>query len=246
MSEHNEIDLETRIDAATAVLIDISRTHNPATLASSLSLEDMVLFDMIVANNLPIETFTLDTGRLHGETHTLMQQVSERYNRKITVLTPDHRALESFISKFGPNAFYDSVELRHRCCDIRKVQPLNRALEGKKAWITGQRRGQSTTRAALEIAEWDTVRGLHKFNPLAFWSGAEVRTYIERHEVPFNPLHDKGYASIGCVPCTRPITIGEDERAGRWWWESASKECGLHQIPPRTNNSQNQSRTINR
>jgi phosphoadenosine phosphosulfate reductase len=158
-----------------------------------------------------------------------MAAVEKRYGVRLTVYYPRHDQLEAYVHTHGINAFYDSVELRKACCHIRKVEPLFRALAGKKAWITGMRAQQSATRKTLPRKSFDADHGLEKFNPLADWSEKEVWAYIRKHEVPYNALHDQFYPSIGCAPCTRPISLGEDIRAGRWWWEDpASRECGLH------------------
>ncbi len=205
----------------------IAKHHAPACLASSFGLEDMVLIDMIARHGIAISVFTLDTGRLPEETYQLMQKVFG--DTKIDVYFPNQDAVAEYVGENGPNAFYDSVELRKACCRIRKVEPLRRALAGKGAWITGIRRQQSPTRGDLVEAAYDEENGLHKFNPLLEWSEKEIWNYIRAHDVPYNALHDKGYPSIGCAPCTRAITKGEDIRAGRWWWEDTSaKECGLH------------------
>ena len=202
---------------------------SPAALASSLSAEDMVITDTIARFQLPIEVFVLDTGRLHAETLTLLEETRARYRIAINVYEPDPRGVEQYVAAHGRDAFYGSVELRKRCCDLRKVEPLRRALAGKRAWITGQRREQAASRAALAESEFDLDNGLHKFNPLATWSEADVWQYVRTHQVPYNRLYDQGYRSIGCAPCTRPVVAGEDPRAGRWWWEIAEhKECGLH------------------
>jgi phosphoadenosine phosphosulfate reductase len=221
--------LAAKIDAVIAVLKDIEQNYSPAVLASSYGAEDMVLTDLICKHAPGIEIFTLDTGRLPKETYELMQQVQTRYDKKVQVFYPDAGELETFVTTNGPNAFYDSVELRKQCCGIRKVQPLKRALDGKKAWLTGMRRSQSVTRAELPVSEWDEDHGLQKFSPLTDWSNGNVWAYLRAYEVPYNKLHDEGYASIGCAPCSRAITAGEDIRAGRWWWENPeTKECGLH------------------
>lgn len=221
--------LEPKIEGAQALLQQIARDYAPAVLASSFGAEDMVLLDLIHKSAPTIEVFTLDTGRLPEETHRLMEQVKERYGLLTRIYYPQAPAVEEYVRTHGTNAFYQSVELRLNCCHIRKVEPLRRALAGKKAWITGMRRQQSTTRGGLALSEWDTDNNLHKFSPLVDWTQNEVWAYIHRFEVPYNALHDQGYASIGCAPCTRAITVGEDIRAGRWWWEQpASKECGLH------------------
>lgn len=221
--------LAAKIEAAIEVLKEIERDYSPAVLATSFGAEDMVLLDLICKHAPGIEVFTLDTGRLPKETYELMQAVKTHYNKEVQVFYPDTAEIEAFVTSNGPNAFYDSVEMRKQCCGIRKVQPLNRALTGKKAWLTGMRRSQSVTRAELPVSEWDEDHGLQKFSPLTDWSNGNVWAYIRAFEVPYNKLHDEGYASIGCAPCTRAITAGEDIRAGRWWWENPeTKECGLH------------------
>jgi phosphoadenosine phosphosulfate reductase len=204
-----------------------------AALASSLSAEDMVLTHVIATTGAPIDVFVIDTGRLHAETLELLDRTRRRYDIDILVLRPQDSAVDDYVTRFGLNAFYESVELRHRCCEIRKVEPLERALKGRDAWLTGQRRAQGPDRAALTLEELDDARGIPKFNPLALWSNEAVWEFIRRHDVPFNPLHRRGYPSIGCEPCTRAIKLGEPARAGRWWWEAddAKKECGLHVVP---------------
>ncbi|WP_081954995.1 phosphoadenylyl-sulfate reductase [Achromobacter sp. RTa] len=210
-------------------LSDIRRRYPDAALASSLAAEDMVLTHALYTAGSGLEVFTLDTGRLHAETLGVLDAVRERYGREVTVCRPDAQAVERHVAEHGAYAFYESVDLRRACCQIRKVEPLKRALAGRGAWITGQRRAQSTTRGELPLEENDAVFGLHKFNPLAEWSEEEVWSVIRALGIPYNPLHDQGYPSIGCEPCTRAIRPGEDLRAGRWWWESSdSKECGLH------------------
>ncbi len=197
--------------------------------ANSFGAEDMVLTDLILANALPIEIFSLDTGRLPAETYTLIGDVERRYGTKLKIYFPDAGAVEHYVRSHGINAFYDSVELRKACCGVRKMEPLRRALAGKKAWITGLRAAQSVTRSGLPVREFDAANGLDKLNPLSDWSETEVWAYIRIHDLPYNALHDQFYPSIGCAPCTRAIALGEDVRAGRWWWEDpASKECGLH------------------
>ncbi|CAH1745927.1 Thioredoxin-dependent 5'-adenylylsulfate reductase [Thauera humireducens] len=197
--------------------------------ANSFGAEDMVLTDLILSNGLPIEIFSLDTGRLPAETYTLIGEVEQRYGTTLKIYFPDATAVENFVRSHGINAFYDSVELRKACCGVRKMEPLRRALAGKRAWITGLRAAQSVTRSGLPLREFDSANRLEKLNPLSDWSETEVWAYIRLHEVPYNALHDQFYPSIGCAPCTRAIAVGEDVRAGRWWWEDpASKECGLH------------------
>lgn len=221
--------LTAKIDAVKQVLAEIVENYNPATLASSYGAEDMVLMDLICKFSPEIEIFTLDTGRLPKETYEVMQQAKSHYDREVKVYYPEATAIEKYVTQQGPNAFYNSVELRKECCGIRKVQPLKRALAGKKAWLTGMRRSQAVTRSELPVSEWDEGFGLQKFSPLTDWSNGDVWAYLRAYEVPYNALHDQGFASIGCAPCTRAITAGEDIRAGRWWWENPeSKECGLH------------------
>lgn len=213
----------------------IARGFKHVAFASSLGAEDMVLTDAILRAGLPIEIFTLETGRLAPETLDVVARIKARYGHDVTLVRPDAAAVDTYVREHGANAFYESVELRKACCRIRKVEPLARALAGKDAWITGLRRTQSSTRADLALREDDIVHGIAKFNPLADWSEPEVWAYIREHDVPYNVLHDRGYPSIGCEPCTRAIKPGEDIRAGRWWWENQdSKECGLHVAPDGT------------
>jgi len=222
---------DQRLADTEALLKRIAQDFSPAVFASSLAAEDMVLTDLILRAQLPIQVFTLQTGRLHPETLAVLDAIRAHYGVDIAQYTPDPAAVETYVQTHGLNAFYESIELRKACCHIRKVEPLNRALAGNKAWITGQRRAQSTTRNELLVQEDDAAHGMQKFNPLADWSEQDVWDYIRSHQVPYNALHDRGYPSIGCEPCTRAIQPGEDIRAGRWWWESADqKECGLHVV----------------
>ena len=217
------------MDKLIELLRKIASDFAPAVFASSLGAEDMVLTDVIYTAALPIEIFTLDTGRLPEETHALMEAIGKRYGKRPQVFFPQAAAVEAYALRHGSNGFYAGVDARKACCQLRKVEPLRRALAGKKAWLTGLRREQSATRTALEIKTFDADNGLTKFSPLAEWSHAQVWDYIRAHGVPYNALHDQGYPSIGCAPCTRAITAGEDIRAGRWWWENPqSRECGLH------------------
>jgi len=214
---------------ASTLLRRIAAEYSPAVFANSLGAEDMVLTDLILEQALPIEIFSLDTGRLPTETYDLIAAVKAHYGLTLKLVYPRHELVEDYTGKNGINAFYESVELRKGCCYVRKVEPLRRALAGRKAWITGLRAQQSATREGLPVQEFDAGNGLEKFSPLADWSEAEVWAYIKRHSVPYNALHERFYPSIGCAPCTRAITPGEDIRSGRWWWESPeSKECGLH------------------
>jgi len=196
--------------------------------SSSLGQEDQVLTDIIFKNNLPVKIFTIDTGRLFNETYELLDKTTARYKKQVQVYFPEAADVETFVATKGINSFYESVDNRKGCCYIRKVKPLNRALEGAQVWITGLRAEQSENRKDMPIIEWDENRQLYKFNPLIRWTYNEVLDYIKEFNVPYNTLHDKGFISIGCAPCTRAIEPGEDARAGRWWWETSHKECGLH------------------
>jgi len=197
--------------------------------ASSLGLEDQVLTDMIARGGLEIPVFTLDTGRLFPETYELIERTRARYGLQIRILFPDSRAVEEMVNRHGVNLFLDSIDLRKKCCHVRKIEPLKRALHGLETWVTGLRREQSITRHQVEIVAWDQQNGLLKMNPLAAWREDEVRAYIRAHSVPYNPLHDRGFPSIGCSSCTRSVPPGDDPRSGRWWWERPEhRECGLH------------------
>jgi phosphoadenosine phosphosulfate reductase len=221
--------LQQKIEQVKVVLSEAALNYAPVTFANSLGAEDMVLTDLIAKYQPDIEMFSLDTGRLPQETYDLMQAVRARYNAPLHIYFPDSVLVEEYVALNGVNGFYDSVELRKRCCHIRKVEPLKRALAGKKAWITGMRRDQAVTRGSLEVSSFDADHGLQKFNPLLDWTNAEVWEYIKQNDVPYNKLHDRFYPSIGCAPCTRSVTPGEDIRSGRWWWENPeNKECGLH------------------
>ncbi len=245
--------LQTKIEQVKAVLAEAVRDFSPVIFSNSLGAEDMVLTDIIAGhphpNPLPlaveganeslrgafmnIAMFSLDTGRLPQETYDLMQEVRKRYAVPLKIYFPDAARVEEYVAKNGVNGFYDSVENRKACCHMRKVEPLKRALVGKKAWVTGMRRDQAVTRANLEVSSFDADHGLQKFNPLLDWSNAEVWEYLRQNDVPYNKLHDQFYPSIGCAPCTRAVTPGEDIRSGRWWWENPeSKECGLHVAIP--------------
>jgi phosphoadenosine phosphosulfate reductase len=212
-----------------ALLQAASKEFNAITFANSYGAEDMVLTDIIAKENLSIEIFSLDTGRLPAETYTLMGDVESAYNTKPVVFFPKHEAVEDYVRTKGINAFYESIDLRKACCYMRKVEPLQRALSGKQAWVTGMRAEQATTRSSLPNREYDAGNKLEKYNPLSDWTEQEVWAYIRMFDVPYNELHDQFYPSIGCAPCTRAVAIGEDVRAGRWWWEDPqNKECGLH------------------
>jgi phosphoadenosine phosphosulfate reductase len=218
-----------RETSARDLLTRVASEHYPATLASSLSAEDMVLTDVIGRGRLPIGIFVLDTGRLHGDTLDLIGRIERHYGIAVRIVRPLPQAVSEYVVRFGRDAFYESAELRRQCCAIRKVEPLRRALAGKQAWITGMRREHSDFRSDISIEAWDEEHKLKKFNPLAGWSEDEVWAHIRGYEVPYNPLYDQGYRSIGCAPCTRPVVAGEDARAGRWWWETqGASECGIH------------------
>jgi phosphoadenosine phosphosulfate reductase len=196
--------------------------------STSFSYEDQVIID-IISRSAPVQIFTLDTGRLFPETYTTWTRTLEQYDISIQAYYPNEAELKQFVTSYGPNAFYQSVELRKNCCAIRKVQPLKSALEGNAVWVTGLRAQHSSNRNDLEVLEWDETNQVIKYNPLLDWTTEQVRNYIDEHNIPYNALHDRGYVSIGCAPCTRAIKPGEDFRAGRWWWEDESKkECGLH------------------
>ena len=196
--------------------------------STSLGQEDQIITDIIFKNNLPIKVFTLDTGRLFYEHYDLLANNNSRYKIKTEVYFPQAEDVENFVNEKGINGFFHSVENRKECCYIRKVKPLNRALEGAKVWITGLRSEQSENRQSLKMVDWDETRQLYKFNPLLHWSYDDVLKYIETHNIMDLPLHRKGFISVGCKPCTRAIEPGENPRAGRWWWEESQKECGLH------------------
>lgn len=197
--------------------------------SSSLGLEDQVITDIIGRNKIPIEIFTIDTGRLFNETYEILDRTIARYKKNIKVYFPHAEAVETFVMEKGINAFYESVENRKSCCYIRKVEPLNRALTGARIWITGLRAEQSANRQAMQKVEWDEQKQLYKFNPLLHWKEQEVVDYVQQNNVPYNRLHDHGFPSIGCAPCTKAVVAGEDPRSGRWWWETSQKECGLHE-----------------
>ena len=222
------MDLAGKTSELISNLKRIEADYSPAVFACSFGAEDMVVLNAIARNARKIGVFTLDTGRLPEETQALLEAARERYPVAIRTYFPEAVTLQAWVEQNGPNAFYKSVAQRQQCCHIRKVEPLQRALAGKKSWITGLRREQSQARQVLELESWDEGNGLTKFNPLLDWTNDDVWSYIKMHGVPYNALHDRGYPSIGCAPCTRAVKPGEDVRAGRWWWETTSKECGLH------------------
>ena len=223
--------LYERVATAKGLLRHIAEAYRPAVFASSFGAEDMVLVDLIARDRLGIGIFTLDTGRLPEETQALIDRARERYGIDVAVHLPDATAVESLIAQHGVNGFRRSVDARRACCAVRKVEPLARALAGKRAWLTGLRREQSSDRGTVLPQMTDDAHGTAKFAPLAWWTDDDVWRYLRENDVPYNALHDRGYPSIGCAPCTRAVEPGADPRSGRWWWEQAErKECGLH--PP--------------
>lgn len=202
-------------------------------LSSSMAAEDQVLSDMVCKINPATEIFTLDTGRLPQETFDVIEKTNSKYGIKINMMFPDNQLVEEMLLETGPNAFYSSLKDRKYCCHVRKIEPLKRALEGTQAWICGLRKEQSVTREDLQPIQWDSMFNIIKISPLLDWTTEQVWDYIKENDVPYNALHDQGYPSIGCAPCTRPVEEGQDIRAGRWWWENPEhKECGLHLDKP--------------
>jgi len=199
------------------------------TFSTSFGWEDQVVTDLIFANDIPVKVFTLETGRLFPETYYVWNRTLENYQKPIHAYYPDAAALENMVTVKGPSSFYESVDNRKECCHIRKIVPLKRALAGNQVWVTGIRAEQSLNRTDMSNLEWDEQNQLIKFHPVFYWSLDEIKAYIKKNNIVYNTLHDKGFPSIGCAPCTRAVQPGEDFRAGRWWWEDQSKkECGLH------------------
>ncbi|HNO70822.1 MAG TPA: phosphoadenylyl-sulfate reductase, partial [Bacteroidia bacterium] len=202
---------------------------NKIVFSTSFGLEDQAITHIIFSKNIPIKIFTLDTGRLFPETYSVWSRTKEIYNKNISSYSPYTETIQNLVSEKGPNSFYESVENRQKCCYIRKVEPLKRALKGNEIWVTGIRKEQSASRNNLSPVEWDENNHIIKYHPLFDWGFEEVKSFISKNHVPYNPLHDKGFPSIGCQPCTRAVKPGDDPRSGRWWWEDATKkECGLH------------------
>ena len=222
-------DFAAKLAHAQALLQASANEHRGHIVqATSLGAEDMVLTDLIARNGMPIAIGTLETGMLHDETVALIGRIEQRYDLKVEVYRPVAESVVHFVQKNGDKAMYQSIDLRKQCCGIRKLEPLSRMLKGRSAWVTGLRREQSANRGEVPFSEEDD-KGLVKLNPLADWTWNDVWHYIATYDVPYNPLHDQFYPSIGCAPCTRAIAVGEDVRAGRWWWEDEkAKECGLH------------------
>jgi phosphoadenosine phosphosulfate reductase len=224
-------ELTSPLEAASlAEGLRIVTEHFPqgAVFSSSFGQEDQVITDAIFRNKIPIRVFTLDTGRLFQETYDLMDATHARYGQRFETYFPNTERVQNLVAEKGFNSFYESVANRKECCGIRKIEPLKRALAGAEVWITGLRAEQSDNRADMRILEWDEANRVLKYNPLIHWTYDEVLLYLQNNNVPDNPLHRKGYISIGCAPCTRAIESGEHPRAGRWWWEASQKECGLH------------------
>jgi UDP-sulfoquinovose synthase len=230
--EHLALHYRDAVEQTLALLRTIERDWSPAVLANAFGPEAMVMTDLIARHGLDIEIFSVDTGRLPEETHALAHSVHRRYGGIINMISPDPDEVLAWTRENGQNGFYESVVAREGCCAVRKVAPLRRALTGKRAWIAGLRREHGESRRDLDVSSWDDVNGLQKFNPMLDWTTEQVWTYIRDHQVPYNELYDRGYTSIGCAPCTRAISRGEEQRAGRWWWEVDSiKECGIHLNP---------------
>lgn len=228
MKPQEIIDILNRLSWAEA-LYCIQNSKLKVSFSTSLGQEDQILTHMIAQAKSPARIFTLDTGRLFPETYDLIQLTQSKYNIDIEVIFPESKAVENLVKENGINGFLDSVENRKRCCSVRKIDPLKRALKNQDIWITGLRASQSENRIDMPKAQWDDHFNMIKYNPLIDWSLDQVLEYIEDNNIPYNHLHDKGFVSIGCAPCTRAIQPGEDLRAGRWWWEMSKKECGLHQ-----------------
>ncbi|GAA3931541.1 phosphoadenylyl-sulfate reductase [Hymenobacter algoricola] len=217
------------LSAAEVLAVVAAQFPQQAVFSTSFGLEDQIITHLIFEHNLPITVFTLDTGRNFQETYSTWSKTLRRYGQPIDTYAPRPAGVEHLLREKGPNSFYDSVENRKECCGIRKVEPLNRALQGQQAWFTGIRAEQSANRHDMHAVEWDDTHKLLKFHPLFDWTFAQCWDYVHAHSIPFNPLHQQGFVSIGCAPCTRAIKPGEDFRAGRWWWEDqTAKECGLH------------------
>lgn len=231
MQKKNMQDLERRLDLLSAgegLALIADLFSGKVVFSTSLGQEDQVITQLIASQNLPIQIFSLDTGRLFPETLELLARTESKYKTRIMVYYPERESVEHLVTDIGINGFYESVENRKSCCYVRKVEPLKRALAGNEVWVTGLRAEQSANRNSMKRIEWDEANQILKYNPLLDWSFDQMIAYIEEYKIPYNPLHDKGYISIGCAPCTRAILPGEDPRAGRWWWENSKKECGLH------------------
>lgn len=218
-----------RLKIAEFIKLLVDAFPGQVAFSTSFSYEDQAITHEILSNKLPVSIFTLDTGRLFPETYSVWSSTNSMYNTQVKAYYPNEQLLQDFVAEKGPNSFYESVDNRKQCCFIRKVEPLKRALAGNAVWITGLRAEHSPGRHDLPMVEWDDANQVIKYHPILHWTTDEVKEYISNNHVPYNPLHDRGFVSIGCAPCTRAIRPGEDFRAGRWWWEDANKkECGLH------------------
>ena len=218
-----------KVRSTVELLRQVVREHGRVTYSNSLGAESMVLTDLIWTQVPEIDIFSIDTGRLHEETYSLMERLERRYQRRVRLVYPNTQAIEAYTSEYGINGFYNGLNERQSCCAIRKIEPFKRAIVGFNAWVTGVRHEQSATRALAKAVDFDTANGLYKVSPILDWTHDDVWAYIRANKLPYNPLHDKGYPSIGCSPCTRAVEPGADSRSGRWWWENSdSKECGLH------------------
>lgn len=221
--------LSKRADDSIARLRTAVEEFSDVCYANSLGAESVVLTDLIWSFVPEIDIFSIDTGRLFPETYDLIERLQNRYGRSLKMFYPDAASLEGWVGRNGINGFRDGLEQRRGCCAVRKVGPFRRAIAGRAAWVTGIRRGQSASRAMASAVEWDGEYGLHKVSPLLDWSETDIWSYIRKKRLPYNRLHDSGFPSIGCAPCTRAVQPGEPERSGRWWWErTESRECGLH------------------
>jgi phosphoadenosine phosphosulfate reductase len=228
LSQLEKVFAENPIEDALAYVANLFPAKTK--FSTSLGQEDQVLTDIIARNKIDINIFTLDTGRLFSEVYDTIEKTTARYKIPIDVYFPETTAVQKLVAERGVNLFYESVENRQLCCGVRKVEPLNRALRGTSVWITGLRASQTDLRKNIPVVEWLSDKEIYKINPLLHWSFDDVMNYINKFNVPYNSLHDKGFISIGCAPCTRAIEPGEDPRAGRWWWEASHKECGLHLV----------------
>jgi phosphoadenosine phosphosulfate reductase len=229
MGELLTLELEQKATAVRELLASAVQQFGKVIYANSLGAEAMVLTDIIWTHVPQIDIFSIDTGRLHEETYELLEKLERRYKKRLRIVYPTTESIESLIGKQGVNGFFHSIDARRNCCATRKIEPFKRAIAGYSAWVTGVRREQSAARALGQPIEWDASYGLQKVSPLLDWSEEQIWQYIRARQIPYNALHDKQYPSIGCAPCTRAILPGEDQRAGRWWWEQPeSRECGLH------------------
>jgi len=229
MTRIQEDILGLSFEEADSILKTITQISDKIVFSTSFGKEDQVITHIITSNQLPIDIFTLDTGRLFEETYAVFDRTVKKYKKKIKTYYPNRDAVEEMVSKSGPYSFYENVEARKTCCTIRKIEPLKRALAGQEVWITGLRQAQSSYRNQMTPVEWDESNQIVKIHPLFYWPDDKIEAYINVFNVPVNTLHAKNFPSIGCSPCSRAIMPGEDNRAGRWWWENSKKECGLHQ-----------------